>query len=154
MDLWVEMWILNSLCFLTLSKHCEDLQGRKFLLDVRTASRKHCLSAFLCTTALIKESLLEVLGTDRVIAHVKEYLCSEITTADISFWSRRERLVWLKGSSPILLCSEQMTQIDWAVKDFFFLSNTGDLALWVWVLELPALLFVNKFRMATLRPDS
>lgn len=75
---------MNSLCFLTLSKHCEDLQGRKCLLDVRTVSRKDCLSAFLCTTALIKECLLEVLGTDRVITHVKEYLCNEITMADIS----------------------------------------------------------------------
>lgn len=76
---------MNSLCFLTSSKHCEDLQGRKFLLDVRTVSRKDCLSAFLCTTALMKECFLEVLGTDREIAHVKEYLCTEITMPDSSF---------------------------------------------------------------------
>lgn len=76
---------MNSLCFLTLYKHCEDLQGRKFLLDVRTVSRKDCLSALLCTTFLIKECFLEVLGTDRVIVHVKEYLCSEITMRDVSF---------------------------------------------------------------------
>lgn len=123
------MWILNSLCFLTSSKHCEDLQGRKFLLDVRTVSRKDCLSAFLCTTALIKECFLEVLGKDAVKTHVKEYLCSEITMPDISFWARRERLVWLKGSSPILLCAEQMTQISWEIKDFLFSCQIQEMSL-------------------------
>lgn len=36
----------------------------------------HC-AAFLCFTALVEQYLLEILGIGRVIAYVKEHLCSE-----------------------------------------------------------------------------
>lgn len=113
------MWILNSLCFLTLSVDCEDLHGRKLLLYVRIVCRNDCCSAFLCITALVKQCLLEVLGTDRVIAHVKTCLCSETATAEISFWAKRGRLVCWRD--PFLYFFAQNKWLNWEfIYEMFF----------------------------------
>lgn len=116
---------MNSLCFLTLSKDCEDLQGRKFLLDVRIVSRKDCLSAFVCTTSLIKECFLEVLGTDRVTAHVKEYLCN--ICAVKSPWQTSPEQGRTCLTEGILSCTSLLRTNDANQlrnkRFFFFLSN-------------------------------
>lgn len=106
-DLRVEMWNLNSLCFLNLSTDCDDLQGWKVLLYVRAVRRNDC-SAFLCVTALVKQCLLGPLGTGRVMAHVKEHLCSETAKAGVSCWARRRRLVCWKDPLSYLFAQNKL----------------------------------------------